>query len=154
MNQRFQRNASGPRHSRAEQASTFVLVLWIAFGLVSIALYFGSSMSLELRAADNRVSGLAAEQAIEGAVRYATSVLSDQISAGSNGVVPDVSTYLNEAVPVGEAHFWLIGRDTNTTSIGGAQMSFGLVDEASRLNLNSASSNMLALLVNSMPRAN
>jgi len=154
MNPLLQPKSGAAQHSRAEQASTFVLVLWIAFGLVSIALYFGSSMSLELRAADNRVSGLAAEQAIEGAVRYVTSVLSDQINVGSNGVVPDVSTYLNEAVPVGESHFWLIGRDTNTTAIGGAQMSFGLVDEASRLNVNSATSNMLAMLVQSMPRAN
>src|SRR5882724_10969000 len=53
--------------SRGESASTFVIVLWIAFGLVSMALYFGNSMSSELRASDNRVSGVAAEQAIDGA---------------------------------------------------------------------------------------
>ena len=41
--------------------------LWIAFGLVSLTLYLGNSMSLELKASDNRVSGLAADQAIEGA---------------------------------------------------------------------------------------
>src|SRR5206468_2719011 len=55
---------------RANSASTFIIVLWIAFGLVSVALYFGQTMSFELRASDNRVSGLAAEQAIEGAARY------------------------------------------------------------------------------------
>jgi DNA uptake protein ComE-like DNA-binding protein len=128
-------------------------VLWIAFGLVSLGLYFGNSMILELRASDNRVSGLAAEQAIEGAVRYVNSILGNQATYGSNGYVPDLSGYLSEAVPVGEAHFWLIGRDTNTPS-GPGELSFGLVDEASKLNLNTASSNMLFALTESLPRAN
>ena len=67
-----------------ERGSTFVIVLWIAFGLVSMTLYFASSMSFELRAADHRVSGIGAEQAIEGAVRYVSSVLANQIAQGSN----------------------------------------------------------------------
>ncbi len=44
-------------------------------GLVSIALYFANSMTYELRASDNRVSGLAADQTIEGAARYVSAVL-------------------------------------------------------------------------------
>ena len=46
-----------------------------AIGLVSIALYFANSMTYELRASDNRASGLAADQAIEGAARYVGYVL-------------------------------------------------------------------------------
>jgi type II secretory pathway component PulK len=153
MNRRMHHRKSLLRPARDEAGSTFVLVLWIAFGLVSVALYFGSSMSFELRSADNRVSGIDADQAIEGAVRYVGSVLAGQIADGSNGVIPDVSSYVSEAVPVGGSHFWLIGRDTNNLS-GPGQINFGLVDEASKLNLNSASSNMLAVLVDSMPRAN
>ena len=45
-------------------------------------------------------------------------------------------------MPVGEAHFWLIGRDTNNP-VGPGRMCFGLVDEASKLNLNMAASNPL-----------
>src|SRR5262249_31323299 len=97
--------------------------------------------------------GITAEQAIDGAVRYVSSLLNMQISYGSNGYFPDPSTYLSQAVAVGEAHFWLIGRDTNVT-VGPGQLRFGLVDEASKLNLNSASSNMLAGLLVSLPRAN
>ena len=136
-----------------EMGSTFVIVLWVAFGLVSIALYFGHAMSFELRAADNRVSGLSAEQAIEGAARYVNYLLSTQISYGSNGYLPEQGTYSAEGVAVGDAHFWLIGRDTNN-SVGPGQIAFGLVDEASKLNLNAASSNMLAGLLESLPRAN
>ena len=61
---------------RAARGSVLVIVLWIAFGLVSMALYFADSMSSELRASDNRVCGLAADQAIEGAARYVSYVLS------------------------------------------------------------------------------
>jgi DNA uptake protein ComE-like DNA-binding protein len=145
--------ANFPERSRKQRASTFVIVLWIAFGLVSMALYFGNSMSAELRASDNRVSGLAAEQAIEGAARYINFVLANQ---PTNGYLPDLTTYVSEAGRVGGARFWLIGRDTNTTlnGISPTEVTFGLIDEASKLNLNSASSNMLFSLVEALPRAN
>jgi len=77
-------------------------------------------MSLELRASDNRVSGLSAEQAIAGAARYVNYLLATQIANGSNGAFPDPAGYLAEAVPVGDAHFWLISRDTNLTTSGRA----------------------------------
>ena len=130
------------KYRAAEHGSTLVIVLWIAFGLVSITLYFAHSMSFELRASDNRVCGLAAEQAIDGAARYLSCVLA---SLPTNGLMPDATTYMSYAVPIGEAHFWLIARDTNY-SVGPAQLTFGLVDEASKLNLNTATSNMLVCL--------
>src|SRR5205807_2221297 len=83
------------------------------------------------------VCGLAAEQAIDGAARYVNYVLSSQLT---NGTVPDPTTYLCQAVPVGESHFWLIGRGNDQT-ISGDQLTFALVDEASKLNLNYATSN-------------
>jgi DNA uptake protein ComE-like DNA-binding protein len=133
--------------------STFVIVLWIAFGLVSMALYFGNSMSSELRASDHRVSGVAAEQAIEGAARYVNYVLANQ---PTNGFLPDLTTYVSQAGRIGEAHYWLIGRDTNSTLNGAppTEITFGLIDEGSKLNLNTASSNMLVSLMQTLPRAN
>ena len=134
-------------HARASQrGSVLIIVMWIAFGLVSIALYFGHSMSLELRAADNRVAGLEAEQTIAGAARYVSYVLT---TYATNGAVPDPLNYQREAVPVGDASFWLIGRDTNQTT--GDRPFFALVDEASKLNLNTATTNMLALLPGMTP---
>jgi DNA uptake protein ComE-like DNA-binding protein len=131
-----------PKVPCARTGSVLIIVLWIAFGLVSLALYFANAMSFELRASDNRVCAQAADQAIEGAARYITYVLNTQTVNGSNGFVPDHLGYQCEAVPVGEAHFWLLGRDTNSPT-GPGQMAFGLVDEASRLNLNYAISNQL-----------
>ena len=123
----------------ARRGSVLVIVLWIAFGIVSLALYFANSMNFELRASDNRVCAMAADQAIDGAVRYVNYLLVQQVANGSNGVLPVLDSSLCQAVPVGEAHYWLIGRDTNNP-VGPGRMCFGLVDEASKLNLNMAAS--------------
>lgn len=129
----------------AQRGSVLVIVLWIAFGLVSLALYFANAMNFELRASDNRVCSMQAEQAIEGAARYIEYLLATQIANGSNGVLPILNDSLCQGVPVGNARFWLIGRDTNNP-VGPGQLCFGLVDEASRINLNRASSNTLIWL--------
>lgn len=123
------RSVSSRRRRRS--GSVLIIVLWIAFGIVAITLYFANSMSSELRAADNRVSALVADQAIDGAARYLTSVLTEQ---ATNGIVPYLTDYGNEAVLVGNAHFWLIGRDDGQGAPN--QIAFGLVDEGSKLNLN------------------
>jgi type II secretory pathway component PulK len=135
---------------RAQQGSVLVIVLWIAFGLVSLALYFANSMNFELRASDNRVSAMAADQAIEGAVRYINYLLTQQTANGSNGVFLTLGDAQCRAVPVGEAHFWLIGRDTNNP-VGPGRLCFGLVDEASKLNLNTATVEMLENLPRMTP---
>jgi type II secretory pathway component PulK len=137
------RNLTWPSNERSQSGSVLILVLWISIGLVAIALYFANSMTFELRASDNRATGIAAEQAIEGAARYVGCVLS---SFATNGAVPNNTRFSCEAVPVGDAHFWLIGRDPSGTLV--TEPYFGLVDEASKLNLNRAGTNALSYLPN------
>jgi type II secretory pathway component PulK len=126
-----------------ESASVLVIVLWICIGLVSIALYFANSMTYEFRAADNRVNGLISDQAIEGAARYFAVVLQNY---ATNGVVPDNSQFKCEAVTIGDAKFWVIGRDPSGES--STEPYFGLVDEGGKINLNNANTNVLAYLPN------
>jgi DNA uptake protein ComE-like DNA-binding protein len=109
-----------------------IVVLWASLGLVSVALLFGHSMLMAYRGSDNDLAGRQAEQAIEGAARYAESLLTN---ATTPGALPDELDYENEAVPVGEATFWFLGRSLDTTDSN--TRFFGLVDEASKLNLNS-----------------
>ena len=45
----------------SRRGSVLIIVLWVSFGLVALALYFAHSMSLEMRAADNRSAAMAAE---------------------------------------------------------------------------------------------
>src|SRR5438874_2448212 len=97
-----------------ESGSVLIIVMWVAFGLVSVALYFAHSMTFELRASDNRVASLEAEQAIEGGARYVNYVLT---TMGTNGAIPDPALYQREGVTLGQARFWLLGRsDQQTTS--------------------------------------
>jgi len=84
-----------------ERASVLIIVLWVAFGLVSLAIYFANSSSLELRAADNRVAALEAEQAIAGAARYVSNALANVTAPGTastrkvvgSGGVPGAVTF-------------------------------------------------------------
>src|SRR5262245_35430867 len=100
------------QNTRRESGSLLVVVLWIAFGLVALTLYFAHSMSQELRAADNRAAMVESGQAIEGAARYVSNVLAE-MTVDYPGEMPGPVDLPAEAVPVGEAKYWLIGRDTN-----------------------------------------
>ncbi len=129
------------RHGVAERGSVLIIVLWVAFGLVSLAIYFANSSSLELRAADNRVAALEAEQAIAGAARYISNALANVTEPG---VPPDSVTLKVEAIQIGTARFWLIGQPLDEED--DLEVTFGLVDEGAKLNLNTATAAMLAKL--------
>ena len=129
--------------NRREHASVLIIVLWVCIGLVSIALYFANQMTYELRASDNRVSGVMADQAIEGAARYVSLALQNY---ATNGAVPDNTQFKCEAVSVGDAKFWLIGRDPSDGN--STEPYFGIVDEGSKLNLNNVSTNVFQYLPN------
>lgn len=119
--------------SYGESGSLLIIVLWITFGLVAMTVYFAHSMNQELHASDNRVAAIEANQAIDGAARYLSNVLA---TVAYPGEMPAPVDFACEAVPVGEAKFWLIGRDTNDWEMILTKPAFGLVDEASKINLN------------------
>jgi type II secretory pathway component PulK len=140
------KKSNEPRRCSALQTgSVLIIVLWIAFGLVAMALFFANSMSSELRASDNRVELLAADQAIEGASRYVAKILAEQ---ATNGLVPYIDDYSKEAIAVGDAHFWLIGRTDGQTTPN--DVVYGLVDEGSKLNINNT--NVTAEMLELLPR--
>ncbi|MBL6763549.1 MAG: general secretion pathway protein GspK [Verrucomicrobiae bacterium] len=115
------------------RGSALVLVLWVSFGLVSLAIYFGHGMSMELKAASNSEAGVQAEQAIEGAVRYVKYLLAN---LPSQGRLPEPDLYVTEAAEVGEAFFWITGRDPAAVDM--TRPYFELIDESGKLNLNTA----------------
>lgn len=132
---------------RPKRGSVLIIVLWVCIGLIGIALYFANSMTYELRASDNRASGLSANQAIEGAARYVSYVLA---TYATNGAVPATNVYVAAAVPIGDARFWLIGRNPAGTS--STEPYFSLIDEGSKLNLNTVNTNVLSYLPKMTPQ--
>ncbi|MBN1903323.1 general secretion pathway protein GspK [Candidatus Sumerlaeota bacterium] len=130
-------NSSGKKFSR--RGAVLIIVMVISLCLVTIALYFGDSMLLEYRAADNVVEGYEASQAIEGARRYIQFILKNSEDLG---YIPDPESYKSEKVKIGNASFWFVGRPGGETSED-EKPAFGMVCESSRLNLNTATREML-----------
>jgi DNA uptake protein ComE-like DNA-binding protein len=135
-----------PSSLGGSSGSVLIVVLVVCLGLVSLVLVFGHSMLMAYRGTDNELAGRQADQAIEGASRYAQYLLA---TSGTDGAFPLPTTYQNEAVPVGDAFFWFIGRPGDTDAAD--QPAFGLVDEASKLNINAATVEMLQLLPGMTP---
>jgi len=145
-----------------------IIVLVVCLGLVSLTLLFGHSMMMVYRGSETDLAGRQADRAIEGAVQYAEylmvnnsgygSVSSSGSSATGGGTgtnqgsvyyLPDPTLYKSEAVSVGDAAFWFIGEPA--TSDATTAPTFGLIDEASKLNLNTATPAMLQNLPNMTP---
>ncbi len=132
-----------PPSSSHQRGSVLIIVLWIALGLVTIALLFGHSMMLEFRAAENRAAGWQSEQAIEAALRYGIYLIENVEDPGS---IPVLESNQAGPVPLGEAYFWYIGRANSY--LNSIEPFFGIQDEAAKLNLNTATAEMLEALPN------
>ena len=134
----------GRRRAR-EAASVLIIIMWIAFGLVAVSLYFAHSMSAELQASDNRVAAMEANQAIEGYALYLSNIL---INLQYPNSLPNIANYHAENVQIGNAHVWAIGRDSNAVphTTTADHPFWGLVAEASRINLNVATPEQLQWL--------
>lgn len=130
-----------------ERGSALVIVLWVCLGLVAISLYFAQAMKFEIRAADNRVAAVQAEQAIAGGLRYASNILSN---LQTPGLLPDQYSYESDRISVGEASFWFLGRSDQQTALD--EPWFGFVDEGSKLDLNTATIDMLEQLPRMTPQ--
>ena len=134
-------NPRSPSLRTRKQGSVLIIVLWIALGLVTVALLFGHSAMLEFRAAENRTAGWQAEQAIEAGLRYAIHLIQNMETTGA---LPAFETYQAGPVAVGEAQFWFVGRANHSSNL--KTPFFGLQDEAAKLNLNTATREMLEAL--------
>lgn len=126
--------------------SVLIVVMLVCIGLISVTLVFANSMMLAYRGADNNLAGAQAEQAIEGGARYAEYLMTQ---VDREGGLPDPNDFQSDTLPVGDATFWFIGVPSSTDPID--QPSFGIVDEASKLNLNTATQEMLLNLPGMTP---
>ncbi len=129
-----------PSPPRRNQASVLIIVLWVTLGLITIALLFGHSAMLDFRAAENRAAGWQAEQATEAGLRYAVHLIQNLETPGS---LPVLEHHQTGPIPVGEAYFCFIGRAHAPSRDLPA---FGIQDETAKLNLNTATREMLEAL--------
>ncbi len=131
-------SSSNAMHTNETTGSVLIIMLWISAGLVTVVLLFGESMMLEYRAAENTLAGIQAGQSIDGVVRYMSYILEN---LDEPGTLPDENNYICEAGEITDSLFWLIGRDPNRQTIN--MPVYGIIDEGSKLNLNTADLEML-----------
>jgi type II secretory pathway component PulK len=125
--------------SGGSRGAVMIVTLWIVLGISALALIFARSVAVELFASANQVAGLEADAVAKGALQYVIAQLD-----GSDGAIPDPTTFPCQAVSIGAGYFWIL-RPPGDTQTG---YCFGLVDEASKLNVNSATAAMLENLPN------
>ena len=119
-------------------AGTILIVtIWIILIISSMVLVFARTMRVSAYAAANMVATQQADMIADGALQ---SVLA-QIALQEE-LTDKEKNALTEAVPVGEGYFWLLQSNLEDDR----KHTFGLVHEASKINLNSASLEMLQKL--------
>jgi DNA uptake protein ComE-like DNA-binding protein len=133
------------RARHCQRGSVLVLTLWLAAGLAAGALLAGHVEVLRYRREANRRAALSAEHAIDAGRGYVAQILT---TLGSAGALPDVADYTAADIPVGECRLWLLGRAAETD---GEEPVFALQDEAARLDLNTATLEILLALPGMTP---
>jgi len=133
----FEAKCPRTRAWRQNQGTVLIVTMWVILVLASLVLVFAYSMRVEALASANRQSDLEADAVAAGALQFAMAMLD-----GTDGSTDALEEVVWEERSVGGGLFWLVHPNLEDDE----ESAFGVVDEASRINLNSASSDMLLKL--------
>lgn len=123
----------------SEKGSVLIVTIWIVLVLAGLVLVFSRSMRVEAIASANQLSSLKAEEIARGAVSFIRARLNENDTAlRLEGETP------YEAIETGDGYFWLLRPNYNDDD----SYYYGIRDEAAKLNLNSATYEMLLKLPN------
>jgi len=116
-----------------------IVTIWVVLVLAGLALVFARSMRVAAIVAANHVASLEAECIAAGASQYAMAKLASR-SEEEISELMDSEPY--EAAEIGKGYFWLLRSDLEDDR----EFDYGLTDESGKINLNSASEEMLLKL--------
>ncbi|HUV65442.1 MAG TPA: helix-hairpin-helix domain-containing protein [Sedimentisphaerales bacterium] len=125
--------------SRRTGGTILIVTMWVVLVLAGLALVFARSMRVAAIVAANHVASLEAECVVAGAAEYAMAKLIAS-EEEETSVLMDSEPY--EAMQVGKGYFWLLRPNLQDDR----EFDYGLTDEAGKINLNSASQEMLLRL--------
>ncbi|MCK4375744.1 MAG: general secretion pathway protein GspK, partial [Candidatus Brocadiae bacterium] len=134
---RVRRQRLAARRWRRDQGTVLIVTMWVVLVLAGLVLVFGHAMRVEAIASANRRSALQADSVARGALEFVKGSLD-----GTDGTTAFLREVEWEGRQVGEGLFWVLHPNLAEDD----EHLFGIVDEASRINLNSASSDMLLKL--------
>jgi type II secretory pathway component PulK len=111
-----------------------MVTMWVVLVLAGLTLVFARTMRVEAIASVNYVSALKTEEIARGAVAYVQARLQEE---DETLMLEGEDPY--EAIPMGDGYFWLLRPNLDDDGT----YYFGIQDEASKLNINTASEEML-----------
>lgn len=123
----------------AEKGSVLIVTIWIVLVLAGLVLVFSRSMRVEAVTTSNQLASLKAEEIAMGAVSFIRARLNEDDSVlRLEGETP------YEEIKAGDGYFWLLRPNYDDDD----DYYYGIRDEAAKLNLNSATYDMLLKLPN------
>ena len=125
------------RRPRARRGSILIIAMWVLVALVGLVLVMSRSARVESQASRNRVATIEAAAAARAGEQY---VLSQVEQAAGDAVT--AGSVQAEAVPVGLGFFWVLRADREEDR----QPDYGIDDEGSKININTASRDTLLKL--------
>jgi len=117
--------------------SVLIITIWIVLILAGLVLVLSRSMRVDAIATANSISAMQAEAIVNGAIAYVLSKVTD-----SRESEVDYGAASYEGMQVGQGYFWVIRPNLSDDKYH----DYGLTDEAGKINLNSASLEMLLKL--------
>jgi type II secretory pathway component PulK len=124
---------------KRERGSILIVTIWVVLVLTGLALVFSRAMRVEAIATANSISSLKAEEIATGAMSFIKARLNEtDTTLKLEGETP------YKAISVGDGYFWLL-----RPNLGDDETCYyGIRDEVGKVNLNSASYEMLMKLPN------
>lgn len=119
------------------RGTVFIFTLLILLTIAGATMVVAATMRIERQAAANHEQAVQADIAAQGVIRYVTAKLTEQ-----PGVPLTDGQVTAENAQLGDTRYWLIRPDRNN----GGSVVFGVADEAGKLNINTASLDMLVML--------
>jgi len=137
--------APGPGHPPScewpvprRRGTILIVTMWILVVLAGLVVAMAASMRVEGTCSANGAAELQAEAIEQGAVQYVLAHVDNL-----EGKSPSDTDMPCEAIRVGDGAFWILRPDLNDDRL----YACGLVDEAAKLNLNTAGAGMMTRLL-------
>jgi DNA uptake protein ComE-like DNA-binding protein len=132
---------AGPSKGGRAAGTVLIVTIWVILVLASLVLVFARSMRAAAAVSANQVASLEAESIAAGALQYVVAKITEKIEAqsGTSQTSTSQTTDSYEALQVGEGYFWVLQSNLEDDR----EYRFGLTDESGKINLNTASQEML-----------
>ena len=114
------------------QGTILVVTMWLLLGLTALVLVLSQTMRVEALASANNQAAAEAQAIEDAAIQYILSRVD-----GLEGIMPDEVDMPCAGIRVGSGAFWIINPNP-ANNLQTNQYNFSLVDEAGKVNLNTA----------------